>query len=194
MESTFLWAQAIGLCAMAIAISAWQLKSSRHIIMCFIPCNSLWAIQYILLGAPLGAAMNICSVLKDTGLVFIKEKHVPYLIATFITVAWGVGLYNFGHWYDILPLMAATILNLGLLQRDNRALYARACIIASILWLAYNIIVHSWMGACCSSLVVISSMTGMARHEAWVLGKCYRSFMPSLARSLFVFPNLRTYP
>ena len=194
MEGTFLWAQIIGLFAMSLAVGAWQLKNSRHIILCYVPANSLWAIQYLLLGAPLGALMNICSVFKDGALGFISERFVRHIILTFLIVAWSVGLYSLTHWYDLLPLVGVSILNIALLQRDNRSLYARAGVICASLWLIYNLIVHSWMGACCSTFVIISSVTGMARHEAWIIGRCYKSFLPSLARSLFVFPNWRTYP
>lgn len=194
MENTFLWAQIIGLFAMTFAVSAWQFKNPRHIILCFVPANTLWAIQYFMLGAWLGVIMNICSVAKDGALAFIHERYVAYLIGAFLAVAWGFGLYSFTHWYDILPLAGVTTVNLALLQRDNRPLYARACILTGCFWLGYNIIVHSWMGTCCSTLVIISSIVGMARHENWALGQCYKSFLPSLARSLFVFPNFRTYP
>lgn len=194
MDSVFIWAQIIGLIAMAVSVWAWQLKKPRHIILCNVPATLIWTVQYILLGAPLGAILNLASAFKDSGLFFIKNKYVPYLIGTFLLVIWSTGLYFFEHWYDSLPLISGSIMNIALLQRDNRSLIARATIICCLFWLVYNVIVSSWMGAACASMVITSSIIGMARHEEWSLGKCYKSFFPSLSRSLFVFPNLQTYP
>lgn len=192
MEGVFLWAQVVGLFAMVVSIGAWQLKNPRHIILCNVPSAALWTVQYMMLGAPLGAVLNITSLVKDGALAFIKDKYVPYLIGGFLCVLWAFGLYFFEHWYDILPLIGGSIVNLTFLQRDNRALCARGTIICCLFWIVYNAIVCSWMGVACASLVIMSSMISMARYEEWSLGQCYKSFFPSISRSLFVFPRLET--
>lgn len=194
MDSVFIWAQIIGLAAMSINILSWQLKNPRHIIFCYIPACSLWAIQYVLLHAPLGVVMNVLSVIKDSFLSTVKEIYVRCVIGGFLVSIWGIGLYFFSEWYDILPLIGGTIINLGLLQRDNRSLMARAGIGGQFFWITYNLIVGSYMAAISGCLLIISSTIGMARHEEWILGRCHRTFVPSLARSLFIFPQWRTYP
>ena len=194
MDSVFLWAQIIGFVAMGINILSWQIKNPRHIILSYVPANTLWAIQYLMLGAPVGAMMNLCSAAKDGGLAFVKDKYVPFLIGSFLCVVWSVGFHFFQAWYDLLPMIAGTILNLSLLQRNNRPLYARASLTACVLWLVYNVIVGSWIGTLSACLVMTSSIIGMARYEEWELGQCYKKFTPNLARSLFVVPNFRTYP
>ena len=194
MDSVFIWAQIVGFVAMAISIFAWQLKNPRHIILCDIPSSTLWAIQYFMLGASLGIITNTLCIARDGALAFLKDTHVPYIIASYISFAWLIGLYNFSHWYDILALIGTSIPALAFLYRANRPLVARGAALGCSFWFIYNIIVHSWMGAGASSFVIISSIIGMARHEEWILGRCHRTFMPSLARSLFVFPNFRTYP
>lgn len=193
-SSAFFWAQCIGLVAMSINILAWQLKNPRWVIFSFCPASSLWAIQYYLLNAPLGVVLNLCSAIKDGLLAFIGNKYVPYLIGTFLLFIWAIGLHFFTHWYDILPLLSGTIINVALLQRDNRPLVARAGIAATVCWLLYNVIVHSYMGFASGAFSILSSIIGMARFEGWELGKCYKTFLPSLTRRLFVFPNFRTYP
>jgi hypothetical protein len=192
--SAFFWAQCFGLIAMAINILSWQMKNPRWIIFSYCPANTCWAIQYLLLGAPLGVVMNACSAVKDGALAFIRQSYVPYLIGTLLLSIWSIGLYYLEQWFDVLPLLAGTIINLALLQRENRGLLARACITAQVCWITYNLIVGSYMGAINGVFVSTSCIIGMARHEAWVLGRCHRTFMPSIARALFVFPNFRTYP
>lgn len=192
MEQYFIWAQIIGFFAMCFSITAWQLKKPNHIVLCYVPSGTLWSLQYLILGAPLGALMNASSALKDGALGFIKPQYIGFIIGSFLCLIWPAGLYFFQNWYDIFPLLGTTIINLALLKRDDRPFISRAIIVGQICWMTYNVIVGAWMGLACGLLVSTSSMIGMARHENWEIGKCYRSFLPSLMRSLMIKPQ--TYP
>ena len=194
MDSTFLWAQAFGFCAMCLCICAWQAKSSRSIIRLYVPISLLWGIQYILLGAYSAVSLCILGAIKDSFLGFHKKIDPKYIIITFLTIIWSIGLARFEVWHDILPLLAGTFINFGLLQPDNRQLIARMGILSQCSWISYNFIVGSWMGFLCCIFVITSSIIGMARHEEWEIGRCRKTFAPSVARSLFVFPTFRTYP
>jgi len=193
-DNVFLWAQVVGLFAMIFSIVSWQLKNPRHIILMNVPGCSLWAIQYIMLGGITGALMNIFSVFKDGALGFVRCSIVPYIISAYLLLIWAFGIYFFNNWFDSLALAGGTISNLALLKRDNRALMSRACIASQICWITYNSIVGAWIALICGVLVTVSSLIGMYRHENWEIGKCYKSFLPSVARFLFVFPNLKLFP
>lgn len=195
MDSVFLWAQVVGFFAMGIGIFAVQIKNPRHILLCGVPSALLWTIQYLMLGAPIGALLNLSSGLKDIALVYVVKRYIPYVIAIFLAAIWSTGLYSFSHWYDMLPLIAVTAVSIALLiDRDNRSLFVRAIIFNCCLWIVYNAIVGSWMGLSCAVMIIISSLISMARYEEWEIGKCYKSFLPSLARELVIFPSPRTYP
>lgn len=194
-DSIFIWAQIIGFCAMVIGTLAMQFKNPRHILLGNVPSAGLWTIQYLMLGAPLGAILNISSALKDGTVAFIHKRYLNLVIGSFLIMTWLIGLYHFNQWYDLLPLLAGTAVNAALLiDRDNRPLFVRAVIVNCALWIVYNLIVGSWMGATCAIMIIGSSMLSMARYEGWEIGKCYRSFVPSIARSLFIFQGPRTYP
>lgn len=188
MGDLFIWAQVIGFCGMSIGIIAWQLKNSRHIIICYIPSRLLMATQYLMLGAPLGAIMDICSVFRDSGISFLKDKFAPYIIFTCLFSVWVIGLYFLQHWYDTLPLIAGTIANLALFHRKNRSLYARAAIISSFIWIIYNLFVYSWMGATAACFTITSSIIGMYRYEEWDLKSSPKLFL----QCLFVLPKTQT--
>ncbi len=194
MDSVFIWAQLIALVAMGIRIFSVQFKKPQHILLCCVPSSILWGIQYLLLGAPMGALFDFSSAIKNGILGTIKQKYIYIIIISFLVFLWISGLYLFKSWFDILPLIAVTLIDLACLRRDNRALIMRATILGQICWIIYNFIVGSYVGTICSILVICSSIISMARYEKWTLGKCYKSFMPNLARELFIFPNFRTYP
>ena len=189
---TYLWAQIIGFCAMVGTISVWQLKNSRHIIILYIPVAMLWGTQYYLLGAMLGVLVSSFSVIKDCFVGFLPARYSRYAVISFLISISTVTFLVAETALDYLPLIATLIFNLSLFFPDNRELVARSAILTQFAWLAYNIPSEAWMGAICCVLVMISSAIGMARHEKWELGKCYRTFGPSLMRSLCLTP--RTFP
>lgn len=179
---------------MGIVMVAWQLKNPRHVIFCYVPSCALWGIHYAMLGAPLGVLTNICSIFKDGTLAFGKDKYIPYAIYGYLFIIFTVGLYLFKGWYDIFPLLAGLVINISLLQRDNRALIARGTLCGQVCWFSYNIIVGAWVGCLCAVLVSASTVIGMARYEQWDLPMCYKRFLPSLYNSLIRSMIPRTYP
>jgi len=193
MENAFLWAQIAGFLAMSCCVLSMQLKSSRHMILSGVPSGFLWAAQYMLLGAPMGALMNAGGAVKNLFAAYLPEKYLSYLLVSYLLIIWSIGLSQLDVWYGLLPLAGGSCCSVAILiNRDNRGLYARAVILSCSMWAVYNITVGAYMGLACDTLTITSSIIGMYRHEKWDLGKCYKTFLPSLYRSLF--PNFRTYP
>ncbi len=185
-DNMFIGAQVVGLCGLCINVFAWQLKNPRHMIITHIPGRSLMAIQYLMLGAPLAAIIDTCAVLRDSGISFLKEKYTLYMIAFSVCCSWGMGLYFFQHWYDVLILICGTIVNLSLLlYRNNRPAYARAGILSNCFLLAYGVMIYSYMGVISASLIITSSILGMRRHENWDLKRSPMSFF----KLLFTLPS-----
>ena len=191
-SNTFVVAQICGLLAFLIQAAAWQLKKPRVIIFLHVPINVLWTIQFYLLGAFVGCFQSIACGVKEFFLSTARAKYVPYIIFSYIMASFIVVINFFGVWYDVLPFVGTFIVNIAMLQRDNRALIARASIACALCWLVYNLNTAAYVTMTCDCFFIIAVMVGMARHENWQLGRCYRTFFPSLARSLF--PSLRTYP
>ena len=192
-SNTFMVAQIAGFLAMSCCVISMQFKNPRNIILTGVPSGLLWATQYMLLNAPMGAIANATGALKNLLIAFIPKSFVPYLLIGYLAMMWSIGLYNLDVWYALLPLIGASATSVALLiNRDNRELYARSIVFCCGMWACYNITVGAYMGLACDTLTILSSIIGMARHEKWKIGRCYRTFFPSLARSLF--PNMRTYP
>lgn len=192
-QNTFLVAQIFGLCAMTCSIIAWQLKNPRHILRCYVPSSLFWSVQYYLLGAYSAVATCILAAIKDFIMSYIPRYLSKYVIATFLISIWFFGLPLVETSIHLIPLFVISAFNLTLLQPDNRGLMSRVNILCQIGWFIFNLSVGAWMGMICSIFVMSSAATGMARHEQWEIGKCYRTFLPSLHRALFNFTP-RTYP
>jgi len=179
---------------MTFCVLSMQLKNPKHMILSGVPTGLLWTTQYMLLGAPMGAIANFSGAVKNLFIAFIPQKYVPYLLCAYLTIMWGIGLYNLSVWYALLPLVGASATSIALLvDRTNRRFYVRAIVFCCAMWACYNITVGAYMGLSCDILTITSSIIGMARYEKWELGRCYRTFLPSIRRSLFDFTP-RTYP
>lgn len=193
LENTFLWAQLFGFCAMCFSICAWQLKNPRNILRCYVPSALFWSVQYFLLGSYIAVITSVFAALKDTILSFLPADKTKYLIGAFICFIWGIGLPFVNKPIDFIPLITISIFNLCLLQPDNRCLMSRINILCQLSWLVFNLHLGAWMGIACSFFVIGSALKGMIKHEEWEIGKCYRTFFPSIRRALFNFTP-RTYP
>jgi hypothetical protein len=184
--STFLWAQIVGFLAMSCCIISMQFKTSKQMILAAVPANSLWAGQYMLLGAPMGAIANLGSAINKLLIVILPQNFVPYLLGFYLISIWSIGLYNLEMWYALLPLMGATITTIPLIiDRDNRPMYARATILGCLLWACYNATVGSYMGLACDTLTITSCLIGIYRHEEWNLNRSPRI----LFKFLFTAPT-----
>ena len=180
-DNIFLWAQIVGFLAMSCCIISMQFKTSKGMILAAVPANSLWAVQYVLLGAPMGAIANLGSAINKLLIVYLPQNFVPYLLSIYLIAIWGIGLYNLEFWYALLPLVGASITTIPLLvDRDNRPLYARATILGCLLWACYNATVGSYMGLACDTLTITSSIIGMYRHEKWDIKQGHIKLLKSL--------------
>ncbi len=171
---------------MSCCIISMQFKTSKQMILAAVPTNSLWAVQYMLLGAPMGAIANLSSAINKLLIVIFPQNFVPYLLGFYLISIWSIGLYHLEIWYALLPLIAATITTIPLIiDRDNRPIYARAVIVGCSLWACYNITVGAYMGLACDALTITSSIIGMYRHEKWNLNNS----PINLFKTLFTLPS-----
>ena len=185
LGNTFLWAQIAGFLAMSCCVISMQFKNQKHIILSGVPSGLLWATQYMLLGAPMGAIANASGSFKNLLIAFLPKRLVPYLLGFYLIMMWSIGLYNLDVWYALFPLIGASATSIVLLiDRDNRAFYARAVVICCLLWACYNATVGAYMGLACDTLTITSSIIGMYRHENWNL----HSSPINLFRSLLTIP------
>jgi len=178
--STFLWAQIVGVMAICIGILSMQLKNSRHIILLEAPAGVLWGIQYIMLGASAGALVNFLVATRALGLAYAKQSYLIPIISVYLIAVWGIGIYNFNNWFDLLPLFSTTGGAFILFHRDNRPLIGRGLILTSSLWLAYGIAVGSWMGIGCAVFYITSCVVGIYRHENGSSQESLKDFLKCL--------------
>ncbi len=159
---------AIGVIAMIISIFAWQAKTSKNILLYYIPANLLWALQYFMLSVPVGALISLSTSGKDSIVLFANNRIRKIAITTFIITIWGVAFTQNSQWYDFVPVIGNTIFNIVLLMSpQNRQALSRACLLSSGSWIVYGMYTDAWVSVLSFSLVFISCLIGIVRHEGF---------------------------
>ncbi|MEM9469434.1 MAG: YgjV family protein [Pseudomonadota bacterium] len=194
MENSFLLAQIIGFVSLILTLLRMQIKQPRYIALGEVPTASLWGLQYYLLNAQAGMIICLLSIVRGLLVFCVPDKYLKHVLIAFVSLITFLLIINYSGHYDLFALAGIYLYAIACLFRDNRPLMARIILIHCIPWIVYNVITFSIFAGLSSFLGMFSCIIGMARHEKWDIGKCYRTFSPSIMRSLLSGTKLRTYP
>lgn len=169
-------AQCIGIVAMLFNILSYQGKSQKSVITMQLFGASLFALNFLLLGATVGGLLNILGAVRAIVFLFkekLKTDRLPWLIV-FVSLYIAVYILNFTLFgkevtlfnliIEILPVIGMTALNIGY-RLEKAADVRRLGMISSPAWLIYNITAGSWGAIICETLTLISIFIGILRHD-----------------------------
>ena len=176
MTSYELFAQAVGIVAMAFNILSFQQKTHKSVITFQLFGTLLFALNFFLLGAPIGGTLNLVAALR--AVVFTnREKlhadHIGWLIF-FTTVyivsyvlnftVFGVELTPLRAVIELLPVAAMTVTTISFRMQDASAI-RRFGLFSSPAWLIYNISSFAVGAIICEVLCFGSILLGILRHD-----------------------------
>ena len=166
MKEYFGCVQIIGYIGLIFSVIAFQCKKHRNV-MIFKTANELiFCIQYILLGAYTGAAMNLVGSARN--LIFARTvakgrstKGWQALFAVFFTV---FGLFT---WQGPISIMiiAAKVITTIAYGIENTTLVRLLTLPTSICWLIYNGWSGSVGGVLCEAFTIASILVAMLRID-----------------------------
>ena len=166
MEFTDILAQIIGIIAMFFSVFSFQMNKHKQIMIMQILATSLFGVQYFMLGAMTGVAMDAIGVAR--GFVFYhKDKKwaawngwiviFMLIFAVFCGVTWAGPVS--------LLMAGAMILNTLSFSFTNPKLVRSTILISSPLLLIYGICTGSIGGIINELFVEISSIIGLFRYD-----------------------------
>ena len=169
-------AQAIGLAAMTFNISSYQRRTRMGVIGFQLWGSVLFALNFYLLGATVGAMMNVLSAIR--AVVFLnREKlradHPAWLVgfvAAFL-ISYGLTFAVFGTeatlrnlLVEFLPVIGMTATTVSFRYTDAKTI-RRFGLIASPSWLVYNLFAGSLGAIACEVLSLGSIILGIWRMD-----------------------------
>ncbi len=171
-----LFAQAVGIVAMAIIIISFQQKTHKKVVTYQLLGCTLFAANFFMLGALVGAFMNVVSMLRAV-VYSNKEKFhgdhkgwravfmALYVLAYVLTfVVFGTPFTVRNALLELLPVIAAVCTTIGF-SSDSAKLVRLFGLVNSPCWLIYNLANFALGGILCEVFSLCSIFIGMFRHD-----------------------------
>ena len=164
-------AQVIGVLAVVLYLVSFQLKKRKQIVLATCTSNSLYVLQYLLLGAFSGAILDILSTISS---FFAGKKRAPWLqryaklvACTIFALIFVAGLTISilqRDWIELLPI-AGALLQTGCLWFDDEQTIRKFGLAGAPFWLIYNYISQAYGAAIGSLLTIISTVIAIVRYR-----------------------------
>ena len=176
MDTYEIIAQAVGIAAMAFNILSYQGKKQSTVILLQLFGGTLFAVNYLMLGATVGGILNIIGAVRAIVFLFkdrLKTDRLPWLIAfiaSYLVVyvlnftVFGQEVNAFNLIIQILPVIGMVALNIGYRLKDAAAV-RRFALVSSPAWLTYNIVSGSVGAILCEIITLGSILIGMFRLD-----------------------------
>ena len=164
-------AQIIGLVAVATFLLSYQQKKRKNIIAMNVLSRCLYILQYVLLGAFSGAALDILGALS----AFIAvKKHVPFInkhqklilaVITLSIVGVGISIAIANKSFLDLFSLAGVLIHTSAFWISNEKTIRRVSLIGSPFWFVYNLLSRAYGSAIGDALSMLSIVIAMIRHR-----------------------------
>jgi len=176
MEFTTIYiiSQIITILYFAVLSLSYLLKDRNKILIANFVAHIGQTTAMAMLNGYTGAAMSLIMILRDLTLIIQEVKKskgkdinkkidILILIITIILIV-VLTIFTYNGPLSLLSVVATLITTFALWQKDVKA-YKLLGIIASVLWLAYNIFIISIMGIILESILLICSIVGYFKHH-----------------------------
>jgi hypothetical protein len=159
-----------GVLAVVLFLLCFQLKTRKSIIICNMLSRAMYILQYILLFAFVGAAMDGSALLssfiaskKDSGI--IRRFKIPvFILVNAIILTVGILLYE--SVFSIAAILGVLFETIALWMSREQVIRILS-LIAAPLWLVYNISCGAWGSAVGCVLTMISIIIALVVNSSF---------------------------
>lgn len=155
--------QLIGFIGVCISLFIFQVNKRDSMLKLQMGAAAVYALHFFLLGAITGSSLSIAGGIRNY--LFYKQKKRSWLLpAAFIIVFSVVGILTWQGPISLLPVMAMISGTLAFWQKNPKHIRLIA-LIASPLWLIYNILSGSYPGILAEIVMLLSNVVGIYRFD-----------------------------
>jgi hypothetical protein len=162
--------QIVGIIAMFMNIIAVQFKKPRQLFICRLIGGCLWSLNFLLLGSPTGAIMNLIDVVRS---IFLLRKETStktflwitlamFTVAGLLTMDYSLSLLMV---IDILIIISQLVDTAGMWTNNIKVIRRCQLFAISPVWLIHNIAVFSIGGILTESFTIVSTLIAMYRYR-----------------------------
>ena len=164
----YIAAQIVGLFGVITFLLSYQLKKRKNIILVNSISSFLYVLQYILLGAFEGAAIDLLSAIstvtannKDKKFI---EKHFKIIIVVLNLLILIAGLALYKNIFSLFPIVGAMLQSSAFWITSEKRI-RQVSFLSTPFWLIYNLVSHAYGPTIGSILCMISIGTAIYRYD-----------------------------
>ena len=160
--------QGIGIFAVALFLISYQQKKRRNIIIINSASRAAYVLQYILLGAFVGAALDVLGMISA---ILAGKKNTPFFkkyakwwIIGIDAVIIVVGILLYKNIFSLFALAGILLQSTALWLNNERSIRI-VSLIGSPFWLTYNLTSHAFGSAVGDALTICSIAIAMVKYK-----------------------------
>ena len=158
----------VGVTGVVLYILSYQFKNRKTIIAMYSTANVMYILQYLLLGAYTGVAMDFLGFVSS---VLARKKHTPFMkryykivILALDALMISAGLLLYQNPFSLFAIVAI-IIETTALWLDREKNMRRVAIISTPFWFIYNIAFGAFGSAIGSAINLVSLSTAILRYD-----------------------------
>ncbi len=158
--------QILGFIGLGLNIIALQFNKHWKIVLLRTIGSALFVVQYILLGAYTGAAMDGIGLVRNLLFILLvsKKQQTNIYIVLFCLITLGIGIYTWEGWLSIIAIVAKMISTIGYGIKSPHIIRLLN-IPSNICWIVYNAIHLSIAGVVDAVFGIASAIIGEIRFN-----------------------------
>ena len=161
-------ASVIGIFGVVLYISSYQFKNRKTIVAMYSVANLMYVLQYLMLGAYTGVAMDFLALISSViarkkGTAFIQKHHILIMLGldALMIVA---GLIFYQNFFSLFAVAAVIVETTALWCTDENKI-RKLTLLATPLWLTYNVAFSAYGSVVGSVINLISLTTAIVRYR-----------------------------
>ncbi len=165
--------QGIGFLGVALFIISYQIRSNRALFLCQLMGCIVFCTQFFLMGAYTGAISLIVNIARN--LLLLKSNNWKWArsqatLAGIIALLLVMTVYTWAGWISVLPFVSVAVTSIGYWTQNAQKIRLSQ-IFGSPCTLLYDILIHSWGGAVCEAITILSIIISIIRFGWRNLGE-----------------------
>ena len=156
-------AQIIGILGTCAAFISFQLKENKKFFIVQATSGLMFALNFLLLGAPTGCVLNLINIYRGAVMAGGKRLHkLPFLIsiqAIYIIAT----VFTYTNIFSVIALTAQLIGTFAMWSGSGKTIRILQLFCVSPLWLVHNIFVFSIGGIVCEVFNIGSIIVSLIR-------------------------------
>lgn len=157
----------LGFVAVALFFYSYQCTHKGKLMIIQTVATALSCIQYLLIGALSGFALNIVCIIRNF-IFYFRDKNQRTDIASPIIISLCIAAASFLSWEGIHSLLITLglVINTMCMGMLNAKTFRKTILLTSSLILIYNIFAFSYSGILSESISLVSVIIGIIRYRS----------------------------